>query len=250
MEIFGIGLHVLIALFFAVHVIRSGQQLYWLMILFMFPLFGSVVYFIAIYLPESKLHHGARKAVTVAARTLDPGRELREARDAYEFTPTAQNQMRLAAAQLASGDASAAAASYEACLQGPFASDLEIRFGAAHASLACGRAAAAIAHLQTIRASDAAFRGEQVALMLAQAYAADGRHREAGAEFEAALVRYNSFTAQAEMAIWAAGQGDVQRARQLDAELQRTMARWNRHTRAMNDSLIRRLQVALASLPR
>lgn len=250
MTIFGVGLHVLIALFFAVHVIRSGQQLYWLMILFMFPLLGSVVYFIAIYLPDSKLHHGARQAVAVAARAMDPGRELREAREAYDFTPTAQNQMRLAAAQLAAGAAAEAAASYEACLQGPFAGDLEIRFGAARACLAAGNAAAAVTHLQTIRSSDANFRGEQVTLLLAQALAAAGRASEAGAEFDFALQRYNSFATQAEYAIWAAGQGDAVKARQLHAELQRTMDRWNRHTREMNQELIRRLQAAMASLPR
>ena len=37
----GIGLHVLVAVFFAVHAIRSRQQMIWLMILFMFPLLGS-----------------------------------------------------------------------------------------------------------------------------------------------------------------------------------------------------------------
>ena len=143
MYIFGIGIHVLVAIFFAIHVVRSGQQMYWLMILFMFPGIGSVVYFVAIYLPNSKLQHGARKVVTVAAKTLDPGRELREARQAYEYTPTAQNQMRLASALMEAGDVEEAAATYEACLQGPFSGDLEIRFGAARATLACGRAGAA-----------------------------------------------------------------------------------------------------------
>jgi hypothetical protein len=44
MPIVGLGLHLLIALFFAVHAVRSGQQLFWLFILFSFPLLGSVVY--------------------------------------------------------------------------------------------------------------------------------------------------------------------------------------------------------------
>lgn len=250
MTIFGIGLHVLVAIFFAIHVIRSGQQMYWLMILFMFPGLGSIVYFIAIYLPDSKLNHGARKAVTAAARSLDPGRELREARDAYAYTATAQNQMRLASAQLAAGDAGEAAATYEACLQGPFSGDLEIRYGAARATLACGRAAAAVSHLQTIRAADANFRGEQVCLLLAQALAAAGRQDEAKAEFEFALGRYNSFAVQAEFAIWAAGVGDAERAGQLHAELQRTMQRWTRHTRDLNQELIRRLNAVMTALKR
>lgn len=250
MTIFGIGLHVLVAIFFAVHVIRSGQQMYWLMILFMFPGIGSIVYFIAIYLPNSRLNHGARKVVTAAAKSLDPGRELREARDAYDYTPTAQNQMRLANALLETGNAAEAATTYEACLQGPFSGDLEIRFGAARATLACGRAAAAVTHLQTIRNSDANFRAEQVSLLLAQALAGSGRQDEARAEFEYALSRHNSFTTQAEFAIWAAGAGDAAKANALYAELQRTMERWTRHTRDINQPLIRRLNSAMAAVSR
>jgi len=246
MAILGIA-HILFALFFGVHAIRNGQPLYWVVILFMFPALGSVVYFFAIYLPNSKLQHGARKAVTVAAKALDPGRELREAREAYDYTPTAQNHMRLASALLEAGDAEEAATTYEACLQGPFAGDREIRFGAARASLASGRSAAAVTHLQTIRASDANFRPEQVSLLLAQALAAAGRNDEARAEFEFALGRYNSFTAQVEFAIWAAGVGDAAKANALHAELQRTIDRWTKHTRDLNQPLIRRLNTAMAA---
>lgn len=250
MYIFGIGIHVLIALFFAVHVVRSGQQMYWLMILFMFPGLGSAVYFFAIYLPNSRLNHGARKVVTAAVKSLDPGRELREARQAYDYTPTAQNQMRLASAQLEAGDAGGAATTYEACLQGPFSDDLEIRFGAARATLECGRAAAAVAHLQAIRNADSNFRAEQVSLLLAQALAAAGRQDEARVEFEYALSRHNSFTTQAEYAIWAAGVGDADKAAQLNQELQRTIQRWTSHTRDLNQPLVRRLNAALAAVRR
>ena len=45
MPYIGIGLHVLAAIYFAVHAIRSGQSLYWLILLFSFPLLGSIVYF-------------------------------------------------------------------------------------------------------------------------------------------------------------------------------------------------------------
>lgn len=248
MTIFGVGLHVLVALFFAVHAVRSGQQLYWLFILFFFPGLGSIVYFLAVYLPDSRLNHGARKAVAAAARSLDPGRELREAREAFDYTPTAQNQMRLAAALLAAGQAEEAANTYETCLQGAFSADLEIRFGAANASLACGRAAAAVAHLELIRKSDVNFRPEQVSLLLAQSLAAAGRNDEARQEFESALSRFGSFAARAEFAIWAAGAGDAALARELHAELGRTMERWNKHTRDMNRALVARVNAALGRL--
>lgn len=244
MPFVGIGLHVLVALFFAIHVVRSGQPIYWLFILFSFPLLGSIVYFLVIYLPNSRLQSGARSAVAVAARALDPGRELREARAAFDYTPTAQNQMRLAAALLESGAAGEAAANYEACLKGPFASDLEIQFGAARAHLESGAYERAITGLQQIRASNAAFRGEAVHLLLARALAGAGRQAEARAEFEAAQGRFASFEARAEFAIWAYGNGDSANAARLQAEIDEITNRWSRHNRELNAPLLRRLQTA------
>lgn len=244
MPIVGLGLHFLIAIFFAVHAVRTGQQTYWLFILFSFPLLGSIVYALAIYLPHSRLERGARKVVAQAARALDPTRELREAQAAFEYTPTAQNQMRLAAAQLDAGQADAAATSYEACLQGPFASDLDIRWGAARAWLACGRHAAAVGQLQAIRAQDAAWRAEEIAVALARALAGAGRSAEARAEFDAALQRFGSFDTRAEYAIWAADSGQLELAERLKAEIQQAMKRWNPHTRELNQAMLQRLEAA------
>ncbi|HEY0589399.1 MAG TPA: hypothetical protein VGD52_24945 [Pseudoduganella sp.] len=250
MPFIGLGLHILVAIFFAVHAVRRGRELYWLLILFSFPLLGSVVYFFAVYLPSSRLEVGARKAVAAAGRMLDPGRELREARDAFEFTPTAQNQMRLAAALLEAGEAAEAATTYEACLQGAFGSDLEIRLGAARANLAIGAHGKTIEHLEYIRRADPNYRAEQCSLPLAKEFAADGRNDEARAEFESAVDRFGSFDARAEFAIWAAGVREYQLAQRLQNELQHTMDRWNRHTASMNDAMVRRLKTAFAQVPR
>jgi hypothetical protein len=244
MPFVGLGLHILVALFFAIHAVRSGQQMYWLIILFSFPLLGSIVYFFAIYLPNSRLEHGARKVVARAAKALDPTRELREARAAFEYTPTAQNQMRLAAALLDAGQADEAATNYEACLKGPFASDLDIRWGAAQAWLASGRQVQAVNQLQVIRAQDPAFRVEAVSLALARALGAAGRAAEARAEFESAVQRFGSFEARAEYAIWATLNGERELAMRLQAEIQQAMARWNRHTRELNQPVLQRLREA------
>ena len=249
MEIFGIGLHILIALFFAIHAVRNGQQIYWLLILFSFPLLGSLVYFVVIFLPNSGWQRGAKKAASVAASTLDPNRELREARDAFDYTPTAQNQMRLAAALMEKGDVVQAAQHYEACLTGPFAADLEIRLAAARAQLALpdgAGAATALAHAEFIRRSDAYFRPEPVALLMAQALAAADRNADAKAEYASALARFGSFECRAEYAIWAAGHGEPALALELRGELNKTMERWSRHTRDINAELVQRLHAALS----
>jgi hypothetical protein len=95
MPCIGIGLHVLAAIFFAVHAIRSGQSLYWLILLFSFPLLGSVVYFLVIYLPEVRPSRGVRQAIRSAKRLMDPGQDLRNARAELARTPTLQNRVRM-----------------------------------------------------------------------------------------------------------------------------------------------------------
>ncbi|SEK39878.1 hypothetical protein SAMN05216359_101695 [Roseateles sp. YR242] len=244
MPFVGLGLHVLLALFCAVHVVRHGQQLYWLIILFSFPMLGSLVYLFVIILPHSRLEHGARKVVRSAARAMDPGRELREAYAAFDDTPTAQNQMRLAAALLDAGEAQQAAERYQACLQGPFARDLEIRLGAARAFLAAGDAARALEHLTSIRAEQATFRAESVSLLTARSLAALNRAVEARAEFESASDRFGSVEVWAEHAIWALQTGDTATAGPLLARIDKLSAKWNKLTRQLNEPVMRRLRAA------
>jgi len=105
MPYIGIGLHVLAAIYFAVHAIRSGQSLYWLILLFTFPLLGSVVYFLAIYFPEVRHSRGARQVVRSAKQLMDPGQDLRNARAELAHTPTVQNRVRLGMTLLDAGQA-------------------------------------------------------------------------------------------------------------------------------------------------
>ncbi|ALV08190.1 tetratricopeptide repeat protein [Roseateles depolymerans] len=244
MPFVGIGFHILLALFCAVHVVRNGQQLYWLIILFSFPLLGSLVYLFVIVLPHSRLERSARRVVRSAARAMDPGRELREAHAAFEETPTAQNQMRLAAALLDAGEATQAAERYQACLQGPFAKDLDIRLGAARAFLEAGNPGKAWEHVQSMRAEQPTFRAEAVALLAARSLAALGQDSAARAEFESASERFGSVEVWAEYAIWALKTGDQATADPLLARIDKVSAKWNQLTRQLNEPVMRRLRAA------
>jgi hypothetical protein len=57
---YGLGLSTLFAIFFAVHALRTGRPIFWLMILFFFPFLGSVVYFIVEFLPEMRVGTSCR----------------------------------------------------------------------------------------------------------------------------------------------------------------------------------------------
>lgn len=247
MTYMGIGIHVLIALFFAVHVVRTGRETYWLIILFSFPLLGSAVYFLTVYLPDSRLHHDVRRAANATAKMLDPKKELREARHAFDLTPTAQNQMRLASAYLEAGEFEQAARHFEACLQGPFASDPEIRLGAARARVQNGQGAAATGLLESIRRETPDFRPEQTTLLLAKAYALAGRQLDARNEFVSVTTRFGSVESRTEFAIWALGVGDKDVAVEQYREIERAMKHWNNYTRALHKPLMRRLDAAFAS---
>ena len=246
MQVFGIGIHILIAIFFAVHAVRTRREMYWLLVLFLFPLLGSVVYFFAVFLPSTRLDHSAARAGRALQASLDPGREVREAQRAFELTPTAHNQMRLAQALLETGQAAQAAGQYDACLQGPFARDAELRLGAARARLASGNAAGSIALLEALRAEQPGFRPEQTGILLGQAYAAAGRQDEAGSQFAAAAQRFGSLEARAELAIWALANGKPQVADPELQEIERTRKHMPAHSRKLNAELFRRVDAARA----
>jgi hypothetical protein len=246
MPLAGLGLHILLALLCAVHVVRTGQQMYWLLILFSFPLLGSLVYFFMVYLPNSRLERGAIKAVSAAAKALDPSKEVRAARSEYEEAPTAQNQMRLAAALLEVGEAEEAAKLYEGALKGPFASDPDLRYGAARAFVECQRYSEALTHLQELQTSRPDYRPDGVSLLVARSFAGTSRPAEAREEFERAVARFGTFEARAEYAIWALATGDAGTAARLQTEIDKITSRWNAMNRELNDPVFRRLKAAQA----
>ena len=247
MPFFGIGLHFIIALFFAIHALRAGRPMYWLFVLFSFPLLGSIVYFFAEYLPSSKVEHGVKQASSKALKLLDPSRALRDARRAFDLTPTVQNRMRLAATLDDAGNYGEAVEQFDACLDGPFANDLEVCFGAAKANMHFNRPLPAILLLEDIRKKQISFRAEELSLLLAKSYAANNDNTHARSEFIHANNTFGSTEARASYAMWAVSTGDIDTAKQLRTELEKDWQHWNKHTRNLHKHLFNDLDSAIAS---
>jgi hypothetical protein len=245
MPILGLGVHFLIALFFAVHAVRSGRELYWLILLFSFPLLGSLVYFCAVFLPQSRLERTIGKAGKLVAAKLNPGRALREAQNAFDLAPTAHNQTRLAKAMLDAGMHAQAVEQFDACLRGPFANDPDIIFDGAQARLANGQGDAAIAALQGLRKSKPQFRPEQVAVLLARSYASAGMHTEAGLEFADVVQRHTGIEARVEYALWALSRREAVVAQEQLRELDHSRKHMNKYTKSLHYELFTRLDAAL-----
>ncbi|MFL9936071.1 tetratricopeptide repeat protein [Paraburkholderia sp. RL18-103-BIB-C] len=250
MSYLGIGFHVIVAIYFAVHAVRTGQSIYWLLILFAFPMLGSVVYFFAIYLPGLRQSRGARSAARTITRLVDPNRGVRETRSDFDRAPTVEHRMRLGAALLAAGKADEALEHYEAAANGPFATDPALLLGLARAHFAIGSHAAAEAALSRLfAASPQARQQPEPALLHARTLAAlDAAGTRAA--FEQALACANDAAPRCLYADWLAGQTDEAdrwRANSLYAEIVHDAKHWPRHAAEHNREWLQRAQAALAT---
>lgn len=238
----GLGLHIVIAVLFAIHALRTGREMYWLFILFMFPLLGSIVYAVAVWLPDVRQSRGARRMLSRVGEALDPGRELREAQDAFELSPTVQNRLRLADAWLADGKAEQAAPLYAACLQGLYRDDADITIRYAKALLEAGQGAAARSTLESLIAQQPDLRSPAGHLVYARAVAACGDRAQARHEFDAVLAQSDAFEPRAIYADLLAEWGEPQAAQALAQEALRHLKRMPKHTRELEAQWIERLR--------
>lgn len=244
----GIGLHVIVAIFFAVHAVRTHQNMYWLLLLFVFPGLGSIVYFFAVYLPGLRQSRGARAASRAIQQIVDPHRAVRDAREAFDRAPTVDHRMRLGAALLDAGNAAEALEHYQAAANGPFASDPALLEGLARAQVVTGRHADAQATLERLFAAHPLARNQAEPLLLyARALSALGAPgtREA---FERALTCASDAAARCLFADWLSRQPDAadrERATALYTEIVHDSRHWPRHAREHNLEWLQRAQAAL-----
>lgn len=197
MPILGLGLHVIVAIFFAMHAIRSGQDRYWLMVLFAFPGVGSLVYALMVWLPEMRYTRHGNALVRGVKQVLDPTRELRAAQDAFEVTATTENRLRLADALLESGRASEAVPQYQAALRGIHSGDPDIQVRLARALLESGHATPAREMLDELIRSRPDYRSQDGHITYARAAAAEGNRAKAREEFETLIGYASGFEAHA-----------------------------------------------------
>ncbi|WP_020200789.1 tetratricopeptide repeat protein [Cupriavidus sp. WS] len=248
MPYLGIGFHVIVALYFAVHAVRTQQNMYWLLILFLFPGLGSVVYFFAIYLPALRQTRGARAATRAIGQLVDPNRAVREARAAFDRAPTVDHRMRLGAALLDADEPKEALQHYEAAASGPFASDPALLLGLARAQFATGGHAAAAGTLERLfEAQPQARQQADPALLYARALAATDAPGTRAA-FEQALACASDAAARCLFADWLGARPDAadrERARALYADIVHDGKHWPRHAREHNREWLQRAQGAL-----
>lgn len=242
MHLLGLGLHFAAALFFAVHAVRSGQDRYWLFVLFAFPVLGSLVYGFAIWLPEARHSRGAKTLVRNVRAVLDPGRELREARDAFELSQSADNRLRLADALVAAGEPVEAIGHFRSVLAGVHRDDAGIQVRLAQALLDANKPYEARELLETLIRERPDFRSSEGHLTYACAVAATGDREKAKQEFDVLVEYFAGMEARARYAQILADWGELDAARALSVESLGLVRRLPRYARRINKPWIERLQ--------
>jgi hypothetical protein len=169
--------------------------------------------------------------------------QLREAGKAFEIAPTARSQMRMAHALLEAGEADDAANFYAQCVAGPFGGEPDVR-GAARAELRRGNLDPAVDLLVKIRRDSPQYRPEDVGVLLAQAYWAQGDTTAAARTFAEASRLAGSVEARAEYAMFAIATGDVETARSLQRDIDVSRKTWSRHNRQYHRDVLARLDAA------
>jgi hypothetical protein len=229
-------LFLLIPIALCVHVVRTNQQLYWLLIILLLGPIGWAIYAIAIVIPQMAGGTRAKRMGMAARDALDPGREYRLAKAALEETPTVHNRMRLAAAAAHSGRWDEAEALYRDAAQGIHADDPTILLGRANALIELGRAAEALPLIDKLVTEQTTARNPSTALAQARVFEALGRYGEADEAYQFAAGRLEAI---ARYAAFLAATGRRQEAAdnlaEIDRRLERSNPQFRREGRAWRD---------------
>jgi hypothetical protein len=224
MFVFG-GLLLLLTIALCVHVVRTGRELYWLFIIVIFQPLGGLVYLVAIVLPELMGGRTARRIGRAARESLDPGRAWREAKAAYDDSPTVGASLRLAQAASALGRHGEAEALYREAAQGVHADDPTLLLGRANALIELGRFAEALSVLEALGQDADRGRTPQAALALGRANEGLGRFAEADTAYQWAVERLPGLEAISRYAAFLARTGRREEAQTTLKEIDRRIAR-------------------------
>jgi hypothetical protein len=174
----------------AVHVVRSGRQLYWIWILLIGSYLGVIVYVIAAVIPDLRNDPRSRQTARAIANTLDPERQRRNIQQRLEVADTVDNRRVLAEESMKLGDYANAADLYRSVLKGVYATDPNFLLGLAQAQAAQNDFDGARASLDALYSAHPDYRSSDAELLRARTLEAIGDHTAALERYQALAISY------------------------------------------------------------
>ena len=208
-------LHLLIAMGFAAHVMKTGRPQFWMFIILMLPLVGSVAYVLLELVPELGNTRRARRIAGSIGDIVDPDREWRRRHEAATDKQSVDTKLALAEECERKGMWGEAIQLYETAARGVFADDPALLYGMARAQFSSGDPRAAEDTLDRLRQAHPSTRHQEAHLLYVRTLEAQDRIAEAKEEYEALSRYYVGFEARTRYGLLLLRIGEPNRARAL-----------------------------------
>lgn len=183
------GLMLLIQGALAIHVLKTGRDTKWILLLIMLPGVGALAYVVLELAPDVLATRQGRQVSKRVANTLNPNKEIKDASLEYERSATVANSVRLAKECVAKGRYTQASELYRQCLTGMNEFDPDILFGLAQSEFAAGNHEEVKSVLDALILKNPDYKNQDAHLLFAMNLGELGLIEEATEEYEA-LVSY------------------------------------------------------------
>lgn len=230
------------------HVIRTGQERYWLYLIIAIPGLGCLIYFLGIMLPELLGSRRGRQAIRRVHDSLDPQRHLRQLRDELEIRDTRETRVNLADELLRLGQPEEAAEHYQQALRGLHGDAPEILLGLAQARFALQDYAGCQASLDRLIEKNPQFRSADGHLLYARTLEAQQLYAKAEEEYRALSGYYAGPEANYRYALMLRQLGRDSEAVTLLQQIHDHARRSARHYRTLHRQWLEESQRELRSL--
>ncbi|MBU1332164.1 MAG: tetratricopeptide repeat protein [Gammaproteobacteria bacterium] len=230
------------------HVVRSGQERYWLYLIIALPGVGCLIYFLAIMLPDMLGSRSGRRTLNRLHDSIDPERHLRALRDELEIRDTRDTRVNLADELLRTGQAEEAATHYQLALRGIHSDAPDILLGLARARFAHGDFAGCQESLEQLMAKNPDFRSADGHLLYARTLEARGDDLKAEEEYRALSHYFAGPEANYRYALLLRRLGREREAIELLQHIQTHARRAARHYRTLHKEWLELIQKELRSL--
>jgi hypothetical protein len=202
-----------------VHVVRTGRDMRWILLIVFLPGIGALIYAAVEVLPSLNQSLTARRAFRRVRQTVDPGRTLRRDRLEYESNPTVDTASRLANELTQAGNYAEAVEICNEARRGLFEDDPKLLLSLANAQFAAGEYTNTIETLDYLREKNPRFRSPDGHLIYARALEHNGDTRRALEEYAQVASYYPGAEARARHALLLKRSGDTERANEIFARI-------------------------------
>ncbi|GAB3788496.1 tetratricopeptide repeat protein [Dyella agri] len=233
----------------AVHVIRTGRPLYWIVLIIIGSYLAIAVYALVAILPDLRNDPRGRKVASKAISVIDPQRRRRELQGRIQLSNTVENRRHLAEECLQSGDYANALELFDGLLSGMYATSPDFMLGKAQAQAGLGDFAGTRQTLDELIAANPNFRSTDGHLLYARSLEALGETDRALDEYQVLADSYPGEEGRLRYAVLLARQQRHAEAREVLTSLLARAKLMPGYYRRKEKEWLKAAQAELARLP-